>query len=378
VADTIVGLDLGATGIRGVQVSRGKDGQFAVTQAAAVDLDPGIIKNGEVVDIDGLIDALKAFWKSSKFSTKNVAFGLSNGSVLVRPMDLPYMPAKDFKASLRYQVGDSLPVSVSDVNLDYHTLGEYVQKNEHDQATDMMRILLVAANTEMVEAFSDAVMEAGLTPVRADTIPFALIRLTTGGVAGGATDPIEVIVDLGADVINVIVHQGGQPRFVRTIASFGGNQVTDALMERFRVSYEQAEEIKQRVGLVGAVGATAPAPTESVFGGAPAAPSTGIDPQTEAALKVITPWAGAVIAEIRNSLDYFLSAYENVHLARVHLTGGGANMNGLVQRLSSELRLPVVPVDPFAFVTPKNGKQADAIRSAGHNMSVATGLAMGI
>ena len=59
---------------------------------------------------------------------------------------------------------------------------------------------------------------------------------------------VEALVDVGARVTNIVVHQGGVPRFVR-ILLMGGQDVTDAVAERMGVPQEQAEALKQQLGL---------------------------------------------------------------------------------------------------------------------------------
>lgn len=364
-------------------MSSGRGGNVTVERVGFVRLAPGTITNGVLQDPAALTDALKALWKSSKFTTKRVAFGMSNGDVIVRQLDLPWMPPDDFKSALPYQVGDALPVDVSTVNLDYHPLGEFTAVDDNGKTDTMLRILLVAGNSDMVDGFSDAVLDAGLYPVRADVIPFALIRANKPESRQGA--PIEAIVDMGAEITNVIVHQGGQPRFVRTIANYGGNQITRAIQERFNLTWDKAEEIKFQVGL-GTHPPTAPTGTAAtVFGGATPTGNQAAAPQTHPAAHLISPWASALISEIRNSLDYFLDQYQ-VTLSRVVLTGGGSRLNGIVARLQSELRTNVVVLDPFAQVNNKAkgireakqpGLNDDQVVLPAPDMSVAVGLAIG-
>src|SRR5213079_2027611 len=47
---------------------------------------------GEVVDVDIVSEAIKHLWTSAKFSTKKVVLGVANQKVIVRQVDLPWMP----------------------------------------------------------------------------------------------------------------------------------------------------------------------------------------------------------------------------------------------------------------------------------------------
>jgi len=72
-----VGLDLGATGIRGIQVS-GKGGEFTISRSAEVLLPAGSVINGRIIDRTLITSALKKLWRQGKFTTRNVYFGISD------------------------------------------------------------------------------------------------------------------------------------------------------------------------------------------------------------------------------------------------------------------------------------------------------------
>ena len=111
----------------------------------------------------------------------------------------------------------------------------------------MLRGLLVAASRDMVNASLEAVQKAGLSPVMVDLTSFAVIRSLADADHLGMGAQVEALVDVGARVTNIVVHQGGVPRFVR-ILLMGGQDVTDAVAERMGVPQEQAEAIKQQLG----------------------------------------------------------------------------------------------------------------------------------
>ena len=75
----LVGLDIGASGIRAVQLKRHrKTGEYEIVKAASVDLPRGVIRNGNIADEKALIKALRQLWRKGKFSTRKVAFGLAD------------------------------------------------------------------------------------------------------------------------------------------------------------------------------------------------------------------------------------------------------------------------------------------------------------
>jgi type IV pilus assembly protein PilM len=302
---TCVGLDIGTSGIRAVELRwKRRQRSFEIARAASVDLPEGAGHNGTIQEPKIVVKALKRLWRRGHFSTRKVVMGLADSTMLTRQVDLPWMPPEDFKAALKYQVADALPVDMSTVEVDYHLLSEVHRTDPSGQQQDMNRILVVAANTEAVLADAKVLRKARLVPISADSSAFALIRAACGGRIPTSSD-IQAIIDLGADQLTVVIHQGGQPRFIRTIANLGGDTATAAIAERLGISTSAAEELKRSTGLNGPAPLVAPIAESSVFGSTVTMDTAPMDPRSEAAVAVLNPWATTLIGEVRNSLDYF-------------------------------------------------------------------------
>jgi type IV pilus assembly protein PilM len=370
----LVGLDIGASGIRAVQLKRHrKTGEYQIVKAASVELPRGVIRNGAVADQKAVVKALKKLWRKGRFSTRKVAFGLADSGVMTRQVDLPWMPAKDFRAALRYQVGDALPVDLATVEIDYHLLGESQRKDDHDQPVDLNRILIVAANRDAVSAEATIVRKARLQPIVADSAAFALIRAACQGRLPQDHET-QAIADLGADQLTVVIHQGGQPRFIRTVANLGGETATLAIADRLDVDAVEAERLKREFGLNGPAPIVAPIAESSVFGGTAAAETVSLEGRGLATVEALNPWATTIISEVRNSLDYFQASNPSSPIRSLTLTGRTAELGGLVERVATQIPLPVRVLDPVVGLpTSRRVRKAQVLDS---RLAVATGLAM--
>ena len=188
-----VGLDLGTSGIRAVEARWHRD-HYQIRRAAEVDLPEGCLLNGVILDTDSVVKALRHLWRRGRFSTRKVAFAVTDTSVITRQLELPWMPAEDFRTALKYQVGDALPVDLSTVEVDFEPIAEFQVTDQHGQVNDMLQFLLVAANKEILSSVAEVLLRARLEPIVADTSAFALIRAACAGVL--AQDrPLEAIVD---------------------------------------------------------------------------------------------------------------------------------------------------------------------------------------
>ena len=372
----LVGLDIGTSGIRAVQLKHNrKTGDAQIVRAASVELPRGAVHHGAIVEQTVVTKALKELWKRGKFSTRRVAIGLADSGVMTRQVELPWMPPADFRTALRYQLGDALPVDLNSVELDYHLLAEVEHTDDHGQPADLNRILIVAANRDAITTEAAAVRKAGLRPVLIDSSAFALIRAACRGhlPADAAT---RAIADIGAEQLTVVIHQGGQPRFIRTIANLGGDTATQAIAERLGVSPEDAERVKRETGLNGPAPIVAPIAESSVFAGAGVEDVAPMDPRSVATVDALSPWATTIISEIRNSLDYFQASSPGTPIESLTLTGRTAELSGLVDRIATQIPVAVHTMDPLVGLT-ASGRVAKA-GVPDTRLAVATGLALGV
>lgn len=368
-ARKVVCLDVGSSGLRAAQFSLRSTpvgGKVCrLDRYAAVELPEGAVTGGVVVDPAAVGKALRALWSSGRFSTKRVVFGLANDRVLVRQLDLDWMEPADFRKALSYSVADQIPMSVDEANLDFHVLEDIPAGPDLD-AERQLRILLVAAATEMVDTFLTALAEADLTPVKAELAPFALIRAASPTPVSAAdadsdgTDRAEAIVDIGSDTLTVVVHANGQPRFVRTVAQLGGRAITGELQQKFGWSYEEAEAAKAQYGL----------PRQRAAG----------DNEKVAlehpAQQAIEERVTGVVAEVRTTLNFFLSAGTGVRsLSRIVLTGGGSRLNGLQERIAEAMGTEVVTLVAPSEVRSRQSAVADDDLGA---VALLSGLALGV
>ncbi len=351
-ASKVVGLDIGTSGVRAAELTLTK-GVATLERFGQVALPAGAVRDGEVVDADAVAEAIKQLWVQAKFSSKSVVVGVANQKVVVRQVDLPWLPTAELKKALAYQVQDYIPMPVEQAILDFHPLEEFT----NDSGARMLRVLLVAAAREMVDGTLEAVTKAGLKPAMVDLTSFAVLRaLVTVDQTGLGSTEAEALVDVGANVTNIVVHQGGVPRFVR-ILLMGGSDITDAVAERLGVPAEQAEAIKQETGLAVESGHAAATP----------------------AARAIESVGGGFIEEIRGSLDYFMAQPGAARIGRVVLSGGGSRLAGLSDRLAAATRLPVQAARPMSTLKiGKTGLTPDQLAYVEPMVTVPVGLAMGV
>ena len=348
-AGKVVGLDIGTSGVRAAELSLGR-GAATLERFGQVALPAGAVHDGEVVDSAAVGAALKQLWAQAKFSSKKVVVGVANQKVVVRQVDVPWLPEDELRKSLAFQVADFIPMAAEEAILDFHPLEEFT----NDSGGRMLRVLLVAASRDMVGNALAAVKIAGLDPHMVDLTSFAVLRSMVG--EGSVASPTaEALVDVGASVTNIVVHQGGVPRFVR-ILMLGGADITSAVAERLGVPLDQAEAVKQQTGLQ-------------------------LTPNNDAhpAQRAIEASGSAFVDEVRGSLDYFMAQPGATRIDRIVLSGGGSLLAGLAERLQAATRLPVHAARPMAQLKiGKTGLTPQQLAYVEPMVTVPVGLAMGV
>ena len=343
---SVIGLDIGSSAVRAVQIAVGGRGPATLEKIGQVALPAGAVRDGEVADAATVAEAVRTLWSRYKLKGKRVALGVANQQVVVRQVDLPYLPEAELRQSLQFSVQEHIPIPVDQAILDLHVLEHF----ETEAGQRYSRVLLVAAQKDMVSALVDVVTQAKLTPVLLDLDAFAVLRSLAPGIPG-APSAGQLLVDVGAGVTNIVVVEAGAPRFVR-ILLMGGNDITEGVAAALGIDPEEAEARKL------------------------AYDPDAADPQLTRALR---ERADRFVDEIRGSLDYYRAQAESSPVEQVVMSGGGAQLRGLQEALEDALRLPIDRGHPMQQLRiGKVGLVPEQLVEAEPYLAVAIGLALGV
>src|SRR3954447_20278459 len=229
-ARTSVGLDLDGSYVAAVAMSGG-----VIEHAASVEMPSGLIRDGEVEDVQGLAHLLRDFMKDNGFG-KNVWLGVANQQIAVRSLDIP--PIEDGAeraAAVRFQASEAVAMPLDEAILDYQVIGQ----TTNPDGTGVMRVVVVAAREPMVMRLVDAVKGAGLRPDGIDLSAFALLRVVAPEHEQEPA-PARIYCHL-AGVTNLAVGVGNTCVFTRPLATVwdgGSAEFISALGEEVRLSMD--------------------------------------------------------------------------------------------------------------------------------------------
>lgn len=344
-ARTRIGVDVGSTAVRVAEVVPGD--VPVLVRAGQVPLPPGAVEAGEVRQPDVVAQALRELWAATKVKGRQVYLGVGNQRVVVREIALPWLPEKELRASLGFQVQEFIPMAVEEAVLDFDLLGEDEQGGRR-----MVRILLAAAHKPMIDALVQAATGAKLRPLGIDLSPFAVVR------AVGTSDvPLdldrpgdEAIIDVGAHVTVICVHDRGVTRFVRILPS-GGRDITLAIARGLGVEDEVAERLKRG---------------QEVEGG----------PSLEDVRRIAMTRLGAFVDEVRSSLEFYAAQVPGARIARVLAVGGGSKLEGFMEVLQERIPVPVDRGRLFEKVKSELAQTPEEAAETEPVLPVAVGLAI--
>ncbi|PLX85737.1 MAG: pilus assembly protein PilM [Desulfuromonas sp.] len=338
----IVGIDIGSSSVKMVQLREAKGGYHLVDLGIAP-LPPEAIVDNAIMDSSSVVDVIRNLVESHKVKTKNVATSISGHSVIIRKIQLPMMSQEEMESSIQWEAEQYIPFEISEVNLDFQILGP----DENDPS--QMNVILVAAKKDFVNEYVAVFRECGLNPQVMDIYCFALENAFETNYGVQETGVV-ALINMGASAMNVSVLRGGVAVFTRDI-QVGGNMLNEEIQKRLGLSHEDAETVK----LGGEVEDADPVMVSDVLSDA-----------TE-----------NLAQEVQRSLDFFAATSSDEQFQKLYIAGGVSMTPQVLDVLEKRLGFPVELLDPFRQVE-VNEKEFDPeyIRAVGPLFPVAVGLAM--
>jgi type IV pilus assembly protein PilM len=239
----VVGLDIDGRYLAAAQVDSGR-----VVRGVSLELPGGLVRDGEVMDRDGLADVLKGFVKGAGLPS-SVRLGVANQQIVVRVVELPRIEDPEERdTAVRFQAADAIAMPLDEAVLDYQVAG-YAEAMD---GTSRMQVVLVAARRSMVDALLEAARKAGLRPEGIDLDAFALVRTLAAAPAGHDDDTARVFCHLGG-VSNLAVAVGTTCFFTRPLSAVwddedAGSQLADEI--RLSIDFYMTQPQARSVGEV--------------------------------------------------------------------------------------------------------------------------------
>jgi type IV pilus assembly protein PilM len=338
-AKSIVGLDIGSSSIKAVELKKSRNG-VEVAHMAMEPLSSDIVVDSMIVDSGSVASAITKIFTESGIKTRAVATSVSGHSVIVKRIPMSSMSDQELAGVIQTEAAQHIPFDISDVSIDYQIL------NDNGGAT--MDVLLVAVKKDKILNYTNVLSLAGKSPAVVDIDAFALQNCYEYNYQPGPGATV-ALLNLGASVMNINIVKGATPLFTRDV-SVGGHQYTDSLQKELDLSFDDAESLKlgNKVGTV----------------------------SEDAKMPILQQVTEIIVLEIQKTFDFFRATATGEHIERIYLAGGSSQVPGLIEGLRQEFSLPVEILNPFQRIEPPLGMGADLADKNAGQMAVAVGLAL--
>lgn len=343
-ANSVLGIDIGSYSAKVISLGAIKGNKATLLGLGMAQLPMDLVLNWEDEPVPAktaISQAIKSLVLKSKLGGKKyVSTSVSGDSIVVKQITMPLMAPAELKAAIVTEAEQYIPYSINEVNLSHQILST-------SQVENQMTVLLVAARKNVVNNYIEAINAAKLRPAVIDVDGLALCNAYEFAYPGN-TDNL-ALVDIGANMINIIVVNRGIPVVIKDEPG-GGQFLTDEIGLQFDLNCQEAEAVK-----FGAQEAANPA---------------------EAAV-VVDRVVGNWIAAVERVMDLAKSENAAYQAKKILLSGGSSLIPGLTQEFEKYFGLPASLFNPLATLN-YNSKKIDPnyISYVGPQMAVSFGLAL--
>jgi len=331
------GLDISDLSLKIIKLKK-KRGGLGLTSFGESQIKPGIIKEGENKYEKSLVWIIReamAKIKGEKLKTKYVIASLPEEKAYLQVIQMPIMKEEELMSAVIFEAENYIPLPIEDVYLGFQVVLPIYNHLDH---TD---VLIAALPKNTVDPYVSCLAKAGLIPQFLEIESLAISRAL---IKNEASNSPVLLVDFGATRTSLIMFSGHSLRFTSSIP-ISSQKFTEAISQTLKVSFKKAEELKLEQGLL--------------KDNPPAGGKEG-----EKVFEALIPAFTDLTEQIKKHLSFYQTHSSHEHLPpgskgveKILLCGGGANLKGLCDFLSLELKTPVEVGNPWINILPKPLKE---------------------
>ena len=338
----LIGVDISSTAVKLLQLSRSGN-RYRVEHYAVEPLPPNAVVEKNIVEVEAVGEAIRRAVTRSGTKARNAAAAVAGSAVITKIIPMPAdLDENDMEAQVELEAVNYIPYPIEEVNLDFEVLGPMPNN------PDSVQVLLAASRSENVELRQSALELGGLTAKVMDVEAFAVenaFALLADDLPTGR-DGVVALVDIGATMTTLNVLRAGRSLYSRE-QLFGGKQLTDEVMRRYGLTYEEAGQAKRQGGL----------------------------PESYE-IEVLEPFKEALVQQISRLLQFFYAGSEFNRVDQIVLAGGCASIPGIAEMVEEQLGVQTIIANPLAQMTLGSRVQAHALAQDAPALMIACGLAL--
>lgn len=336
-----VGLDVSADAVRFIELEPGRGG-LVVSRFATRNFPLGVVSGGHIEDKKKLAEAIAGLARDHKLSFASVALPEDRG--YLANMRIARVSPKEVRDAVELHLEEYIPIPASDAIFDC-----VVVEDPANRRKDTLDVVVSGISRAIVSEYLEVFRGTGITPTSFELESGAMARAV---IARGDKGTF-LVVDIGKMMTDVLVVAQGTVQFSASL-DIGGHFLTKSIERAMNISFEEAEALKTKHGLMGG--------------------EKG---------KTVRDAMLPVVLDLRTRLLRHFTYWQTHHSEKVggniecvYLTGGGANLKGVEEYLAVGLDAKVVMANPWVNVNSFENYIPQLTIEESHQYAAAIGLAL--
>jgi type IV pilus assembly protein PilM len=347
-AAPLAGLDISTSSVRLVELAHGAKGELRLERYATEPLPRGAVVDGNIENMDQVVEVVRRVWKKSGTRAKLAALGMPPASVITKKIILPAGLSEDqLEVQVESEASQYIPFALDEVSLDFDVIGPAAN------SPDDIEVMLAASRREKVEDRVAIAEASGLKATVMDIESYAaraaldrvIAQLRDDGSGAGAGQVV-ALFQIGAQVTHISMMLDGVTVYERE-QPFGGNALTQDIVRAYGMAFEEGEARKKSGDLPDNYGAD-----------------------------LLTPFLESAAMEVTRAIQFFYTSTPYTRVDQLFLAGGCALMPGLLELVASRTRIASAVLSPFKGMQLGASVREAQLRAEAPAYLVACGLAL--
>jgi type IV pilus assembly protein PilM len=339
----ILGLDISSTSVKLLELEQNGD-NYIVKSLAVEPLPDNAVVEKNFQDVSAIGETIQKAVKRSGTKAKMAAVAVAGSAVITKIINMPAnLSESELEQQIQLEADQYIPYPLEEINLDFEVIGPTANN------PDSVDVLLAASRSENIENRTDALdiggLKAKIVDVEAYTVE-NVAPLLTAQMEDGGKDQIIAVIDIGATMTSLNVIENGNLIYTRE-QNFGGKQLTEEIMRRYGLAYEEAGRLKKSGGL----------------------PDNYIP-------EVLEPFKETIAQQVSRFLQFFYTSGQHNSVDLIALAGGCASIPAIDELVESQLGIKAVIANPFASMSLSSKVNPQALSKDAPSLMIACGLAL--
>jgi len=339
----LIGLDISSTAVKLLELSQ-QNGRYRVESYAVEPLPANSVVEKNIADVEAVGESIRRAVKRSGTRNKAASVAVAGSSVITKIIAMSATLNDDeMESQIELEADQYIPYPLDEVRMDFEILGP-TEKNP-----ETVDVLLAASRSENVETRIAALEIGGMQPKVVDVEAYALENsfvLLAEQLPEGGYDQTIAVIDVGATMTTLNVLHDRKIIYTREQV-FGGKQLTEEIMRRYGLSYEEAGMAKRQGGL----------------------PDNYLT-------EVLDPFKEAMTQQVSRSLQFFFSSSQYNSVDQIILAGGSASIQGIDEIIEDKIGTATSIANPFANMSLAPRVKPQTLSNDAPALMIACGLAL--